>query len=292
MLEQLILQGDGIDISVGNEISVGLTSAGGLAFDVSGDLGTNLTSTNIGGIIGANGEILSTNGAGATTWSPYTDIIPAMSDTVLGLAKVEENTTVVAAAETVTTTADRTYGVQKNASNQLVVNVPWTADGANSGWTPLDMYHGNGNSGNGSKTIYVQSVAPISFTASSVDVFIDHFDGSPVFWVGIYSGTLIATGGILKGKATISPSGTGINTFTLIAAEGQNLDIEKGEPYIIGWAQSATNTKIVANTNGISNIELAVQNADGSGGELPGIVPDPDDTEASVLRPAMTITAA
>jgi hypothetical protein len=49
-----------------------------------------------------------------------------MTDSVLGLGKLEDNTTQTTAANTVTTTALRTYGIQKNSSNQLVVNVPWT----------------------------------------------------------------------------------------------------------------------------------------------------------------------
>ena len=50
----------------------------------------------------------------------------AMSATVLGLGKLFSNTTQTVAGNTVSATASRTYGVQKNASNQLVVNVPWT----------------------------------------------------------------------------------------------------------------------------------------------------------------------
>jgi len=43
-----------------------------------------------------------------------------------GLVKIEDDTTQTIAANTVSTTASRTYGVQLNASDQAVVNVPWT----------------------------------------------------------------------------------------------------------------------------------------------------------------------
>ena len=49
-----------------------------------------------------------------------------MTNTVLGLGKVFSNTTQTVAANSVSSTKSRTYGVQKNSSGQLVVNVPWS----------------------------------------------------------------------------------------------------------------------------------------------------------------------
>ena len=59
---------------------------------------------------------------------PWTDTITTynmMTASVLGLDKLEDDTTQTVAANAVSATASRTYGVQKNSSNQLVVNVPW-----------------------------------------------------------------------------------------------------------------------------------------------------------------------
>ena len=49
-----------------------------------------------------------------------------MTSSTLGLGKLFSDTAQSVAANAVSATASRTYGVQKNASDQLVVNVPWT----------------------------------------------------------------------------------------------------------------------------------------------------------------------
>lgn len=48
------------------------------------------------------------------------------SATVDGIVKIGSNTVQTVAANEVSETAGRTYGIQKNASGQLVVNVPWS----------------------------------------------------------------------------------------------------------------------------------------------------------------------
>ena len=50
----------------------------------------------------------------------------AMTQATLGLGRLRYNIGATPAAETQSTVANRTYGVTKNASNQLMVNVPWS----------------------------------------------------------------------------------------------------------------------------------------------------------------------
>jgi len=71
---------------------------------------------------------------------PWTDTNTTYSkatDAVLGLVKLEDVAVQTTAANAITTTASRTYGVQFNASDQLVVNVPWTGGGATGTLTAL-----------------------------------------------------------------------------------------------------------------------------------------------------------
>jgi len=64
---------------------------------------------------------------GDGTWvTPDNTEYSMMTASTLGLGKLEDNTTQTVAANAVSATSGRTYGIQKNSSNQLVVNVPWT----------------------------------------------------------------------------------------------------------------------------------------------------------------------
>lgn len=55
--------------------------------------------------------------------------VPVMTSTVTGTGKLWDDTVQLEAAEAVSTVKDRTYGVQFNSDDQLVVNVPWATSG-------------------------------------------------------------------------------------------------------------------------------------------------------------------
>jgi hypothetical protein len=57
-------------------------------------------------------------------------VLPTATASTLGGAKLFDAAVQTVAANAVTTTAARTYGVQLNASDQMVVNVPWTSSGS------------------------------------------------------------------------------------------------------------------------------------------------------------------
>ena len=66
------------------------------------------------------------DGAGHLTTFPTISSYSAMTSTVLGLGKLQSPDVQTTTANPVTDTAVRTYGIQFNSNDQLVVNVPWT----------------------------------------------------------------------------------------------------------------------------------------------------------------------
>ena len=76
---------------------------------------------------GSNGQFLSkqSGDAGGLTWASVSSVSTATSSAT-GVIKLEDDTDQSVAANAVSATAGRTYGLQLNSSDQGVVNVPWT----------------------------------------------------------------------------------------------------------------------------------------------------------------------
>ena len=127
---------------------------------------------------------------------PWTDTVytlPAATSTVLGGIELASDTQQTVAANAVTATASRTYGLQVNSFGQGVVNVPWTdttyslATSSVSGLVRL-----------GSDT--TQSVAANAVTATASRTYAVQLNGSSQMVVNV-PWTDSGGGGITMGKA-------------------------------------------------------------------------------------------
>lgn len=97
--------------------SVSITYDGGFEFDVK--TGYTTSGKNYAVTKDGSGNLYVNVPWSNTTYS-------AATASKLGLVKLGSDTKQTTAANDVTSTADRTYAIQFNSSNQMVVNVPWT----------------------------------------------------------------------------------------------------------------------------------------------------------------------
>lgn len=86
----------------------------------------NTTITSTHKITGAGATTVTSDSNGNITVTSTDTTYSKATSTVLGLVKLEDDTVQTVAANSVTATAGRTYGLQFNSNDQLVVNVPWT----------------------------------------------------------------------------------------------------------------------------------------------------------------------
>lgn len=131
---------------------------------------------------------LTTNGASgdAATYNPGTNTLnvptPVMAGTmtsaVLGLGKLFSDTVQAEAAASVSTIKSRTYGVQFNSDDQLVVNVPWTA-GSYNGWL-LGGDLGTSESIADGNTAKIAGGVGITTTVSATDTLTVDLDNTAV----------------------------------------------------------------------------------------------------------------
>ena len=230
---------------------------------------------------------LKNDGSWATP--PDTDTTYSMTtDTVLGLGKLEDNTTQTTAANAVTTTASRTYGVQKNSSNQLVGNVPWTDSGStDAGWDILNFAQGQAMSDNALALYFYQVVVPNNFTANKAKIYVTVAGGSSNFRVAIYNGLLSNLGGTSKlGDGLATPTADGIVEVALTPVGAGDLDLTKGQEIIMAFSQDAGDKMLCINGR-LADANLAIA---GTGPlPFPTTLSGIEEQATSVLRPCCVL---
>ena len=172
------------------------TASGGYtSWTLQGDSGSNQTITDGTTVDWAGGTGITT----ATTSNTLTVSLDEATSTVRGGIELFSDTDQSVAANSVTTTASRTYGLQLNSSGQGVVNVPWTDN-------------------SGSVEFVFASTTGSSSTVTS--------GGTMTFAAG--SGITTTNNG--SGTITIAATGSGsMSSFTLTGDSGSNQTITDGE---------------------------------------------------------------
>ena len=117
------------NLTVGSKITAGGTmiASGGNSNEWNTAYDNSITALNVTGTTTKTLTATQQDGGTLTTsWTDKDTEYVMMTATALGLGKLEDNTVQTVAANSVSATAGKTYGIQKNSSDQLVVNVPWT----------------------------------------------------------------------------------------------------------------------------------------------------------------------
>ena len=119
-----VASGGSINIKAGSNVT--LTQDGTTVNIASTDTNTQLSTSQVRGKISGTGLISynSSTGVISTTANNYS--LPEATATVRGGIELFSNTDQTVAANSVSATAGRTYGIQLNSSGQAVVNVPWS----------------------------------------------------------------------------------------------------------------------------------------------------------------------
>ena len=193
----------------------------------------------------------------ASGWISLTSdtVLPTATEDILGGVKLFSDTDQSVAANTVSATASRTYGIQFNSSNQMVVNVPWTDTQGMVSW----------NLGDGSSTATITNgqeakfAAGTGITTSLSTRTITISNSQPFNGLGlaastgststiadegtitIAAGTGITTTNNGSGTVTIAATGSGsMSNFTLTGDSGTNQTISDGDTLDIAGGTNIT----------------------------------------------------
>ena len=196
------------------------------------------------------------NGSGWISLTADT-VLPTATSIAIGGVKLFSDTDQSVAANAISATAGRTYGVQFNSSDQMVVNVPWTdtttpvelnfdaSDGSssqvvNDGTMIFAQGTGITTTGDDSGTITITNSKPFdNLTLASTTGGSSTIANSGT--ITIAAGTGITTTNNSSGTVTIAATGSGsMSDFILTGDSGDNQTISDGDTLDIAGGTNIT----------------------------------------------------
>jgi len=187
-----------------------------------------------------------------------------MTTSTLGLGKLRYTQGSTPAAESQTTTANRTYGVTENGSCQLVVNVPWTDNNSGGTVTSIGITAGTGISVSGSPVtgsgnITVTNTAPATVDGSGAANRVAYWSDSDTLTSDAdltFDGTNLSIGNPMY--AADGGKGAPSYSFTSDANTGVYLE----DPDKLGLTAGGNVGLIIGSASVTSKVDFTVDDSD------------------------------
>ena len=177
-------------------------------------------------------------------------------------------------------------GITTTRSGDTITIAATGGSGAAGGQTPVDYAVSTGFEATGGSVQYFYIfTCHGDFTLSRMYWYQNASSSQVVTWA-IYQGNLSSATLLGQGSATATQSA--VNFVTMTAENGQNLNLVKGNTYVIGHQQGGQNGSVACLTSAVSSSGLAVTHA-GAGG-FPATFPDGELTyTATGIRPCVSL---
>lgn len=228
-----------------------------------------------------------TGSSGITlTGTNFTNADRGSSQFIFKNIAVSGQDTVVADSNNDTLTLAAGNNITLTTSNTTDTVTIESSGGSAGGQTPVDYAVSTDFEATGGNVQYFYMfTCHGNFTLNRMYWYQNVSSSQVVTWA-IYSGNL--SNATLLGQGSATATQTRVNYVDITAEGGQNLNLVKGNTYLIGHQQGNQNGSIACLTSAVSNSGLAVTNA-GSGG-FPATFPDSEITyTATGVRPCVSL---